>query len=230
VRSQLTLADPLAPFPPKVRPYYNPSLGWWLKDLALVSYMYISTPTKDPVVTGLADHLNQVGHTGNDHHHQYYYHLHHHHRHCCCWVSSNHHHPFCALQVLQEVGPTGRVVHLAHSGGALLTYLVAKYHLKYVRRSCLGMARSCLRPFIPFAGCCLPFVLTYLVAKYHLKYVRPHNLWLSYPHFLPSIPLCILHFFRSSPASCSPHDSCWSEVYDIHPPSIHRTFDHLLLV
>lgn len=35
-------------------------------------------------------------------------------------------------QVLREVGPTGRVVHLAHSGGALLTYLVAKYHLKCV--------------------------------------------------------------------------------------------------
>lgn len=40
------------------------------------------------------------------------------------------------MQVLREVGPKGRVVHLAHSGGALLTYLVAKYHLKCVRPSC----------------------------------------------------------------------------------------------
>ena len=31
--------------------------------------------------------------------------------------------------VLREVGPTGRVLHLAHSGGAILTYLAAKYHL-----------------------------------------------------------------------------------------------------
>jgi len=30
---------------------------------------------------------------------------------------------------LGEVGPTGRVLHLAHSGGAILTYLAAKYHL-----------------------------------------------------------------------------------------------------
>jgi histone arginine demethylase JMJD6 len=32
-------------------------------------------------------------------------------------------------RVLQEVGPSGRVLHLAHSGGAILTYLAAKYHL-----------------------------------------------------------------------------------------------------
>lgn len=31
--------------------------------------------------------------------------------------------------ILEEVGPTGRVLHLAHSGGAILTYLAAKYHL-----------------------------------------------------------------------------------------------------
>jgi len=75
----------------RVRPYYNPSLGWWLRDLTRVSFMYIRSPTEDPVVTGLAKHLSMV---------------------------------------LREVGPKGRVVHLAHSGGALLTYLVAKYHLK----------------------------------------------------------------------------------------------------
>lgn len=45
-------------------------------------------------------------------------------------------------QVLREVGPTGRVVHLAHSGGALLTYLVAKYHLKCVG-SCVGGVLHC---------------------------------------------------------------------------------------
>lgn len=79
----------------RVRPYYNPSLGWWLRDLTRVSYMYIRAPTEDPVVTGLAKHLKMV---------------------------------------LREVGPKGRVVHLAHSGGALLTYLVAKYHLKEADR------------------------------------------------------------------------------------------------
>lgn len=79
----------------RVRPYYNPSLGWWLRDLTRVSYMYIRSPTEDPVVTGLARHLSRV---------------------------------------LLEVGPKGRVIHLAHSGGALLTYLVAKYHLKETDR------------------------------------------------------------------------------------------------
>jgi hypothetical protein len=44
----------------QVRPYYNPSLGWWLKDLTRVSYMYIRAPTADPVVTGLAKHLSAV--------------------------------------------------------------------------------------------------------------------------------------------------------------------------
>ena len=43
-----------------MRPYYNPSLGWWLKDLTRVSYMYIRAPTEDPVVTGLAKHLSMV--------------------------------------------------------------------------------------------------------------------------------------------------------------------------
>lgn len=46
--------------PKQVRPYYNPSLGWWLKDLTRVSYMYIRAPTEDPVVTGLAKHLSMV--------------------------------------------------------------------------------------------------------------------------------------------------------------------------
>ena len=117
----------------QVRPYYNPSLGWWLKDLTRVSYMYIRSPTEDPVVTGLAKHLSMV-------------------RACVrvcvracvqrgCRRPSHTHNPALSPlsptlllrdQVLREVGPTGRVVHLAHSGGALLTYLVAKYHLKYV--------------------------------------------------------------------------------------------------
>lgn len=44
----------------RVRPYYNPSLGGWLRDLTRVSYMYIRAPTEDPVVTGLAKHLSMV--------------------------------------------------------------------------------------------------------------------------------------------------------------------------
>lgn len=44
----------------QVRPYYNPSLGGWLRDLTRVSYMYIRAPTEDPVVTGLAKHLSMV--------------------------------------------------------------------------------------------------------------------------------------------------------------------------
>lgn len=31
--------------------------------------------------------------------------------------------------VLRDLGPRGRVLHLAHSGGAILTYLAAKHHL-----------------------------------------------------------------------------------------------------
>ncbi|GAB5031625.1 Hypothetical protein NocV09_00601780 [Nannochloropsis oceanica] len=97
----------------RVRPYYNPSLGWWLRDLTRVSFMYIRSPTEDPVVTGLAKHLSMV---------------------------------------LREVGPKGRVVHLAHSGGALLTYLVAKYHLMESDRRRIdvinfGGARSITRKY-----------------------------------------------------------------------------------
>lgn len=96
-----------------VRPYYNPSLGWWLKDLARAGYFYIRTPYEDPIVRGLAIHLSTV---------------------------------------LEEVGPTGRVVHLAHSGGALLTYLVAKYHLTESQRRrvhviTFGGARSITRKY-----------------------------------------------------------------------------------
>ncbi|KAJ1385443.1 hypothetical protein B484DRAFT_14243 [Ochromonadaceae sp. CCMP2298] len=34
-------------------------------------------------------------------------------------------------KVLSELHPKGRVLHIAHSGGAILTYLAAKYHLTY---------------------------------------------------------------------------------------------------
>ena len=33
--------------------------------------------------------------------------------------------------ILQDLRPKGRVLHIAHSGGAILTYLAAKYHLSY---------------------------------------------------------------------------------------------------
>ena len=32
-------------------------------------------------------------------------------------------------RIFQELGPNGRILHLAHSGGAILTYIAAKYHL-----------------------------------------------------------------------------------------------------
>lgn len=44
----------------QVRPYYNPSMGTWLKDLTRVSYMYLRSPMEDPVVQGLAAHLRMV--------------------------------------------------------------------------------------------------------------------------------------------------------------------------
>ncbi|CAM9283951.1 unnamed protein product, partial [Phaeothamnion confervicola] len=77
-------------FEHRVRPFYNPTSGWWLADASRAGYHLMRRPADDEVVRGLAGHLQQA---------------------------------------LADVGPRGRVLHLAHSGGALLTYLAAKHHL-----------------------------------------------------------------------------------------------------
>ncbi len=41
---------------------------------------------------------------------------------------------------LREVAPNGRVLHLAHSGGAILTYLAAKYHLSVAETDRIDVA------------------------------------------------------------------------------------------
>lgn len=54
--------------------------------------------------------------------------------------------------ILSEINPHGRVLHIAHSGGAILTYLAAKYHLNYNETSridviTLGPGRSITRKY-----------------------------------------------------------------------------------
>ncbi len=53
---------------------------------------------------------------------------------------------------LKDAGETGRVLHLAHSGGALITYLAAKHHLTSDETDCIdvatfGAARSITRKY-----------------------------------------------------------------------------------
>ncbi len=53
---------------------------------------------------------------------------------------------------LKDAGETGRVLHLAHSGGALITYLAAKHHLTsnetdYIDVATFGAARSITRKY-----------------------------------------------------------------------------------
>jgi len=54
--------------------------------------------------------------------------------------------------ILSEIPPGGRLLHIAHSAGALLTYLAAKYHLNYNETSRIdivtfGPARSITRKY-----------------------------------------------------------------------------------
>ncbi len=53
---------------------------------------------------------------------------------------------------VKDTGETGRVLHLAHSGGALITYLAAKHHLTSDETDCIdvatfGAARSITRKY-----------------------------------------------------------------------------------
>ena len=55
---------------------------------------------------------------------------------------------------LEVVGPKGRVLHIAHSGGAILTYLSAKFHLTAEERQridviTMGAGRSITRKYFP---------------------------------------------------------------------------------
>lgn len=42
-------------------------------------------------------------------------------------------------KAIADVGTNGRVLHIAHSGGAIITYLAAKYHLNKFERSCIDV-------------------------------------------------------------------------------------------
>ena len=74
----------------EIRPFYNPSSGFWMRDALGAGYELVRRPNDLLTARNLAAHLRSA---------------------------------------LKEVGPNGRVLHLAHSGGAILTYLAAKYHL-----------------------------------------------------------------------------------------------------
>lgn len=77
-------------FEEEVRPFYNPSSGWWVKDATSAGFNLVLKPNDLSLARDLAEHLRKL---------------------------------------LQELGTKGRVLHIAHSGGAILTYLAAKHHL-----------------------------------------------------------------------------------------------------
>eukprot|EP01039_Chlorochromonas_danica_P000203 gene203-217_t len=77
-------------FSAEVRPFYNPSSGWWVKDFTRAGFDLVLRPTDLALSKQLAEHLRQT---------------------------------------LQDLEPGGRILHIAHSGGAILTYLAAKHHL-----------------------------------------------------------------------------------------------------
>lgn len=74
-----------------VKPFYNPSSGWWVKDISKAGFDLVLRPNDLFLAKGLADHFRDV---------------------------------------LRQLDPAlGRIFHIAHSGGAILTYLAAKHHL-----------------------------------------------------------------------------------------------------
>ena len=104
-------------FEVEVRPFYNPSTGWWLADLTQAATTLIKRPSDLSTALGLAEHLRSC------------------------------------LASLNDIN--GRILHLAHSGGAIVTYLAAKYHLSADERNRIdvvtfGGGRSITRKY--FSG------------------------------------------------------------------------------
>ncbi|CAM9724943.1 unnamed protein product, partial [Scytosiphon promiscuus] len=99
----------------EVRPFYNPSSGWWITDASKAGYHLLRKPANDTIAHALGEHL---------------------------------------AQAVEDVG-RGRVLHIAHSGGALITYLAAQHHLTKRQRDKIdvltfGGARSITRKY--FSG------------------------------------------------------------------------------
>lgn len=97
----------------EVRPYYNPTSGWWVKDISRAGFDLVLRPNDLILAKGLADHLRFA---------------------------------------LDDLHPNGRLLHLAHSGGAILTYLAAKHHLTYqeiarIDVATLGAGKSVTRKY-----------------------------------------------------------------------------------
>ncbi|CAM9664883.1 unnamed protein product [Hapterophycus canaliculatus] len=99
----------------EVRPFYNPSSGWWITDASKAGYHLLRKPANDTIAHALGEHL---------------------------------------AEAVQDAG-RGRVLHIAHSGGALITYLAAQHHLTKRQRDKIdvltfGGARSITRKY--FSG------------------------------------------------------------------------------
>lgn len=106
-------------FGASVRPFYNPSSGWWVRDATRAGYNLALRPCDLELSRELAEHLRTA---------------------------------------LQEVEPNGRVLHIAHSGGAILTYLAARHHLSRSEKGridiiTLGGGKSITRKYFPGRVC-----------------------------------------------------------------------------
>ena len=102
-------------FKTKVRTFYLPSTGSWVKDALKAGYILAFRPKEIDLALNLTIHLRTL---------------------------------------LDEVKPHGRVLHIAHSAGAIITYLSAKYHLTNEEKSRIdvitfGGGRSLTRKHFP---------------------------------------------------------------------------------
>jgi hypothetical protein len=130
----------------EIRPFYNPSSGFWMRDALGAGYELVRRPNDLLTARMLAEHLRnalkEVGPTGRVRILFYCSSL------FCdvlsyssiapCLhsltpydVTSNHHLPSLPQSSIINQSMTKQVLHLAHSGGAILTYLAAKYVFCY---------------------------------------------------------------------------------------------------
>jgi hypothetical protein len=98
-------------FQGEVRPFYNPSSGWWLTDATKAGYHFVVKDLR--AAESLANHLRSI---------------------------------------LEENAPNGRVLHIAHSAGSILTYLAAKHFLNFQEKNridvaCFGGGKSITRKY-----------------------------------------------------------------------------------
>ena len=143
-------------FSEEIRVFYNPSTGNWFSDAYRAGVELFYKPNDLLVAKSLAQHLRKalkdVGINGSYLHNTTWrlpmhtqvtssrlqnlrYCI------CSCFLDLNNGNSFL-LQLISSICffIVGRVLHLAHSGGAIITYLAARYHLSSAETSRIDIA------------------------------------------------------------------------------------------